>query len=153
MTARYSINKRDIISFLLHPQRLARLIEQSARDNTRLSALTVINRTLARSSVKSGYSSFESEIARMVEKLVVHRLLQLAGDQQVMRQVSALAWYKINQLEKQYTDALTEPSSTEQAMHHTYLLEQIAQFKKEPGDYKMPPAPSMPDGSPIGCGE
>lgn len=143
----------NTIKFLLTPARLSRLVEQHARDNSRLSLNSVIADLIKATEVKDNWSSYHQEIGRMVQKLVVQHLLKLAGDKNIMRQVSATALYQVNLLEKNLSTLTNNTSNVEQAAHIMYLLEQIAQFRKQPSDYKMPRAPSMPDGSPIGCGE
>ncbi len=141
------------LRFLFNPQRLARVVEQHARDNRRLSLYELMDEALSSVRVDSKSSSYEQELARITEKLAVQYILQLAGDADVMRQVSAVAWLKVNELEKRLQQQVGYTQDPSQLAHYTYLLEQIAQFKKRPADYKMPPAPGLPDGSPIGCGE
>ena len=143
----------NTVSFLLHPQRLARVVEQHARDNKRLSLPELIDKTLEAVEVSSKASSYEQEIGRMVEKTVVHQLLRLAGDESVMRQVAAVALYRINQLDGRLEGAFNNTTDSNQRAHISYLKNQIAQFKRDPKGYKVPEAPAMPDGSPIGCGE
>lgn len=144
---------QNTINFLLHPQRLARVVEQHARDNNRLSLPELLDEVLKAAAVKLDQFPYEQEIERLVEKLVVHQLLRLAGDEKVMQQVSAVALYKINQLETQLETQLKETRSPNQLAHITYLQAQIDQFKRDPKSYKVPEAPALPDGSPIGCGE
>jgi len=83
---------------------------------------------------------------------VVHHLLNLAGDQDIMRQVSAAAWLKLEQLEQRLIRLSGAIANAELNAHYTYLSWQIELFKRNPADYKVPEAPAMPDGSPIGCG-
>ena len=93
------------------------------------------------------------EIKRIVQKRTLQHLLQLAGDKSIMQQVSAAALYKITELEtdmKQFMEQRSDPATK---AHFTYLLQQISRFKDAPEDFKVPEAPSLPDGSPIGCGE
>ncbi len=142
----------NTLSFLLNPQRMARLVEQHARDNDRLSVYELLSQVLDGVRVRREQSSFEKEIARMTEKLAVSHLLQLAGDAGTMAQVAATAWLKVNELEKRLDTELGYSQDPEQMAHLTYLREQLRLFKQEPGEWKMPPAPAMPDGSPIGNG-
>lgn len=142
----------NTVSFLLQPQRLARVVEQHARDHSRLSLSELIDQTLKAAAVKLDQLPYDQEIERVVEKLVVHQLLRLAGDEKIMQQVSAVALYKINQLETQLEAQLKSTRSPNQSAHVTYLLTQIDQFKRDPKAYQVPEAPELPDGSPIGCG-
>ena len=117
-----------------------------------LSLNEVISNLIKITEVPGKGLAYHQEIARMVQKLVVQHLLQLAGDKKIMRQVSATALYQVKSFREELVSALNGAGNAEQAAHITYLLEQIAQYKKQPSAYKMPAAPKMPDGSPIGCG-
>lgn len=135
------------LTMLLNEDRLARLVEQRARDGKRLSLSDLFDYLLDAVRVKNDYSTYEKEIARNNEKLVLHHLLNLAGDGNVMMQVRAMALLKINGIE-----ARPETSnSPDQEAHNAYLKEQIRQFKNDPGAYKLPMIPALPDGQPIGC--
>ena len=135
------------ISLLLNQQRLARVVEQSAHDDKRLNLPDLLDQLLEAVRVRNDQSAYEKEIARNNEKLVLHHLLNLAGDDSVMRQVRAIAMLKINELEAK-AEVTLDPA---QVAHLTYLHEQIAMFKRNPKDYKVPYIPPMPDGQPIGC--
>lgn len=141
----------NTLSFLLNPERLARVVEQHARDPRRLSLYELMDEVLSAVRVDTKKPAIEQELARITEKLAVQHILQLAGDDGVMRQVSAVAWLKINELEKRLEQLANYTQDPSQLAHYTYLREQIAQFKRRPADYKMPAAPGLPDGSPIGC--
>jgi hypothetical protein len=139
------------ISLLLNPQRLARIVEQNARDNTRLSAYQLMDELLTAVRAKKEQSPFHQELARMTEKLAVNGLLQLAGDKQIMQQVSAIAWLKVNEQEKRLEQLAAFTQEPAPQAHYTWLLEQIRQFKRDPDRYKTPETMQMPDGAPIGC--
>ncbi len=140
------------IRFLLNPQRLARLIEQNSRDPKRLSANEAMNALLDAVGQKRENTSFEKEIGRMTEKLAVTHILNLAGDKDIMRQVSALALLKISELERKLAQQSSYSQDPNQLAHILYLQNLIAQFKSDPAKFELPAIPSMPDGSPIGCG-
>jgi hypothetical protein len=134
------------ISMMLNPGRLARMVEQHARDPQRMSLSEMLDELMAAVQVQESYSEYEKEIARANEKLVLHHLLNLAGDEKVMRQVAATAMLKINEMEAKM-DVTLDPA---QVAHYTYIHEQIAMFKRNPDDYEVPYIPEMPDGQPIG---
>jgi len=134
------------LTMLLNPARLARVVEQHARDGKRLSLNDLFEQLLESVKVKSD-SDYEKEIARNNEKLVLHHLLNLAGDESVMRQVRAIALLKVNELENRTETG----SNVDQQAHLLYLKEQIRMFKNNPAEYKLPTIQAMPDGQPIGC--
>ncbi len=140
------------INFLLNPQRLTRIVEQHARQSGQLSLYQYLEEILKSVRVNRDGSALEQEISRMTEKMIVQRLLRLAGDKSIMQQVSAVSLLKINELEKLSKQMEGFEENPLQAAHYSYLLHEINQFRREPSDYKLPKSPSMPDGSPIGCG-
>lgn len=135
------------LTMLLNEDRLARVVEQHARDSKRLSLDDLFNQLLDAVKVKNEYSEYEKEIARNNEKLLLLHLLDLAGDKEVMKAVSAAALLKINEMENR-TDSSFNP---EQQAHVAYLKEQIRMFKNDPSAYKLPTIQTLPDGQPIGC--
>lgn len=142
----------NTLSFLLRPERLARVVEQHARDGERLSLKDLLDQLIKSTSNQPALSGLESEINRLVQKRTLHHLLQLAGDKKIMQQVSAVALYKVNELEKELKSYLERGTDSAANAHATYLLQQISRFKNAPDKFEVPAAPSLPDGSPIGCG-
>ncbi len=140
------------LRFLLQPERLARVVEQHARDEQRLSLPELMDELLSAVRVNRQDAAFEQELSRITEKLALQYLLRLAGGREVMRQVSAVAWLKVNELEQEYDKRIKQATTDNQLAHYTYLKAQIAQFKQHPQKYEMPAVPELPDGSPIGCG-
>ena len=133
-------------------RRLARLVEQHARDKQHLGVHSLIEEMLTSVQVLSTQSPLERQIARIGEKLILNQLLRLAQGEGVMSQVSAIALFKINQIED-YVGVLSEKETgAEQQAHYIYMLEQIRRFRINPEAWKMPEALSLPDGAPIGCG-
>ena len=94
-------------------------------------------------------AAFEQEVGRIVHKRMVNHLLNIAGDKNIMQQVSAIALDEIRKLETKLLANL--PYSPAQRAHINYILQRIKIFKENPADFSIPPAPSLPDGAPIGC--
>jgi len=137
------------LSFLLNPARLARLVEQKALNPEALSANEVIDalqKTVARNAEAS---PMQQEISRITEKLLLHHLLQLAGDPGIMQQVSAIA----GEIARAWEYRLERSKDFRATAHNAYLKEQIRVFRLDPSKYKVPAPKTMPDGQPIGCGE
>ncbi len=144
---------RHTIRFLLNPERLARLVEQSARQEGRLSVAEVLDALDQAVRVKTQETNtFEAEIARVAEKLTVLRLLALAARQDINQQVVAEVYLKLVQLKERYARQAGFSGKPQQNAHYHYLLHQIELFQNNPKDYQLPETPEMPDGSPIGCG-
>jgi hypothetical protein len=138
------------LKFLLAPERLARMVEQSARSNAaRLSVNELFSTLLNKATQWSSLPSFEQEVGRIVHKRIVNHLLNIAGDKNIMQQVSAIALDEVRKLETKLLANL--PYSPAQRAHINYILNSIKIFKENPADFSIHPAPSLPDGAPIGC--
>ena len=143
------------LSFLLNPQRMARLVEQSARRPYYLSATEVMStlRRQLKEQVVGGAGDYQHAISRVVEQRYVYHLMKLAARSDIQPQVSAAALSTLIDIEGELPERLsnTATNSPDRA-HLRYLREQIAQFRRTPKQFKVPAAPALPDGSPIGCG-
>lgn len=138
------------LTFLLNPQRLARLIEHATRKPYSLSAFELIRATRreVRRNINSSGNDFEQAIAMVVEKRFVYHLLRLAADENIQPQVAALALSALSDIN------LNEDTNNNiERAHRRYLALQIDQFRRNPEQFEVPTAPKLPDGSPIGCGE
>ena len=78
------------LSFVLSPERAARLVEQKALDPSLPGLDDVLERLVARAATSAPASPYEAEIRRAVERVVAERLMGLAGGAR-MAQVRALA--------------------------------------------------------------
>lgn len=141
------------LRFLLNPARLARLVEQQTYNSDQLSVFDIFDRLHQATAEGPGAPQVHNELKRIVRKLYLHHLLQLAGDKGIMSQVSAAAWLQLDKLKKEAENTLASSASPDSKAHQLYILQQIDIFEKNPGAYKVPKAPSLPDGSPIGCGD
>ncbi|HKK74936.1 MAG TPA: zinc-dependent metalloprotease [Saprospiraceae bacterium] len=137
------------ITFLLNPQRLTRIIEQHARDQGHMDIFELFEGLANAVGAQPGQTPMEKEIGRMTEKLAVQHILNLAGDDGIMQQVSAAAMYQAKMLGERYNTTQSDPA---QAAHYLYLGNMIRNFFEDPSGFETPDIPAMPDGSPIGCG-
>jgi hypothetical protein len=91
-----------------------------------------------------------------VEKVALQKLLELAGDRRIMQQVSAAALLKVMQLQNEYGGPKgavgNMVNGADYKAHARYCQQQIEEFLSQPSAYKVAESPSLPDGSPIGCG-
>ena len=138
------------VGLLLHPERLARLVEQSARKSGQLSATEVITAALRAGRITSGESGYHQELHRMIDKAVFMQLLSLAADPKINQQVSALA---LNHAQRKAEEAGLAMGAGDQSSHQRYLQYQLALFKQHPESFLKPYKVDMPDGAPIGCGD
>ncbi len=143
------------INMLLQHERLARIIEHHARDARQMSLNEFLSKMAVSINAKDGYTAMEQEIARAVEKIFFLRLLGLAASDHGNQQVNAVALLKINEMGELMARSGKSTSDSAEQAHYLYLLQKIAAFRMNPAQFKIPEAPELPDGSPIGtigCG-
>ena len=141
---------------LLNPAKLARIIEHHARDNSLMSLGDLFHKMYLALNFKNGMTTLEKEIAMTNQKLFVHKLMQLAANKTGNQQVNALAWKQLDVLDGNFKGDLFMRANSKKLVneiaHFEYLRAKIEAFKEDPSDYEIPKSPTLPDGSPIGCG-
>ena len=140
----------NTLTFLLHPQRAARLVEHKARNSNMPGLGGVIDELMEKTWKAQKSSGLKGEVARTVDQLALQHLIRLSANKNTSTQVKAMALLKINELEQYLKDNLNSNDQNQKA-HFTFALMEISQYKKDPDGIKMPEAPDLPDGSPIGC--
>ena len=141
------------LTFLLNPARLTRLIEQKTYAADQLSVFDILGQLQETTKEGIGAPSIHNELKRIVRKLFLHHLMALAADDNVMSQVKAAAWLYLDEIKKEAEATFKTTNSPESKAHCLYQMQQIEIFEESPGSFKVPSAPALPDGSPIGCGE
>lgn len=138
------------LGMLLNPQRLARLLEQSARLPTVPSSLDVM-RTLRLQMERQrngAQSEYRAALHRVVEGRFVDHLLHLATADGVQPQIAGQALATLEELKANFGTRMNR----EYAAHLSFLRRKIDNTLREPQQFSIPAAPAMPDGAPIGCG-
>jgi len=141
------------LAFLLHPQRAARIIEQNVLyPDEKLPGLNDYLLFLSEQLEENLASSkgYERELARVAHKRYVAHLLELAANTKANEQVQAEGLAELVRI-KSSANGKTGNGAANGA-HYLYVVRQIEQFLADPTTVKVRPAPSLPDGSPIGCG-
>ncbi len=143
----------NTIALLLNPERLTRLVQQKAAGPQRLvSPQYVIEMLLTQAFFNHRETPWQAELANKIEKLVLRQLIALAADKSADQQVAAIALLQLDELDKQLDRELAGEKAFSRKAHLTWLKNEIRLFRQNPKEYQLPPAPAMPDGSPIGCG-
>jgi hypothetical protein len=137
----------NTIRFLIHPERLARLVIQQEMNPENLSPNELLEM------VFEACSSTDNAYERMVGKVYLNRLLELASSDDISPEVTGIVYAHINEMLK-YAEKgkLYNSPTAEEKAHFSYLERQIKLFEQNPTTFKPVKSPSMPDGSPIGCG-
>lgn len=142
------------LSFLLHPERVARLVEYSSRDKSLPSLGEMLEKLLAVTwkapVLQNGY---KAEVQRTVNAAVLQGVMRLVQDDEASSQSRAIALQHLDNL-RQWLETARKGAKDE-SVKAAYLLAsvQIAEFVKNPKTVVIPKPLAVPPGQPIGCGE
>jgi len=145
-----AVTAADItVSLLLQPERAARLVEQHALDPSLPDLAGVLERLVAATFDPRPADSYQAEIARAVQRVVVEEMEQLAATAE-MPQVRAIAALELRQLAQRAQQA-TAQGDVAQRAHLGLLAADIGRFLERSYDPTTHPQPlAPPPGSPIG---
>jgi hypothetical protein len=132
------------LSFLLHPERASRLIQQKAIDVNNLGLEEVIDELISATINKKHKDAYLSEAQTTINFRVLFHIMNLAGHTEVHPQVNAIASQKLKELSFQ----LAKDSGSNAI--HAEMIKRIREFNEHPELFKVIPSPKIPDGSPIG---
>ena len=137
----------NTLTFLLHPDRLARIVEQHAMYSSvnlpdldaYLENITDHIQQQARDNRREPYALRVSE---MNERRLAHHLIQLAANKEISGAVTAAAHGALRELRR--------PSGTELTANEEYIDHLVRSYLANPESYEPVVVPDLPDGSPIG---
>lgn len=136
------------LSLLLNSERASRLVQQKALDASLPGLEDVLSQTTRAVMGAPVADRYEAEIARVVQRVYVDRLMSLAMNAD-MAQVRALATYELSRLDA----ALPAGGAAEEQAHRMMLAMDIERFMErpmEPVAARPQPQPGLPPGQPIG---
>jgi hypothetical protein len=136
------------VGFVLEPDRSARMVAQHAVDPSLPGLEEVIDRLTKATFDAPVASTYEAEIRRAEERVLVDRVMSLASTAP-NAQVRAVASYKLTKLAARLR---TEPAAGEpEQAHRAQLAAAIKRFLDRPAEPLRPIAPlDAPPGAPIG---
>ena len=136
------------IGFVLEPDRAARVVGQHALDPALPGLEEVIDRLTKATFDAAAASPYEQEIRRATERVLLDRLLWLAG-RAPLAQVRAVALLRLEKLRERLD---VDPSGNDAESAHRYLLaSDIQRFLERPSEAIAPVYTSTaPPGAPIG---
>jgi hypothetical protein len=134
------------VSFLLRPDRAARIVNQHALDPALPGLGDIIDRLIAAAFDSRPAGSYEAEVQRVVQRVVVDRLLALAATAPMV-QVRAIAADRLETLRNRLY-AVQEGDDRSMAR---LIVSDITRFLVRPAEPAKPSAaPTTPPGAPIG---
>jgi hypothetical protein len=133
------------LSMVLSAERAARLVEQKALDASLPGLDDVLDRLIDGTFKAPAASPYEAEIRRAVQRVLVERVISLAGGAR-MPQVRALANERLVALAR----ATPTASDRLEAAHLTLLAQDVRRFLERPAGTAASAIPAIPPGAPIG---
>jgi len=132
------------LGLLLHPERASRLIQQKALHPKNLGLEEVLDEVIDNTFKKQHKDPYLAEVQNNINFRVLFHLMNLAASESVHPQVNAIANSKLKSIAM---GNLKDPFSNAISME---MIREIDKFYKHPEQFKVIPAPKIPDGSPIG---
>ena len=133
---------------ILNAERAARLVEQHALDPSLPGLEDVIDGLLEGTFGIRPSNSYETEVSRAVERVVVEGLTSLAA-RATMPQARAIASLRLRQINGRLASG--EGGETTDQAHYAMLSTDIERFLTRPADpFERPDTPDAPPGAPIG---
>lgn len=139
------------LQMMLNPERVSRLVTQSAIDPAQLSLESMLDQLLNVTWYKADPADgYQAEVKRLTDKLFLQKLIDLSGNQDVTPQARALATFKLSQLKGKLNAANANPKT---AAHHLFAADQIRRAEGNMADLRPSSAQAPPDGAPIDPGQ
>ncbi|MEW7292925.1 zinc-dependent metalloprotease [Aquimarina sp. 2304DJ70-9] len=135
------------LSFLLHPQRTSRLVQQKSLDKNQLGLSEALDQLIELTFNTKTNNAYYNEIQHTVRANVLKHLMQLNNNKDAYPQVNAIAYAKIVSLLRVLKEKNMNPLDK---IYNEYYVRQINNFLDKPENFKVVPSPKIPDGSPIG---
>lgn len=140
-----------VVGLLLNEQRAARLVEQDSRDLRAFGLDDVLDHLIEATWKSPRLAGYAGAVGRTVDDVVLEHMFALAANQRTTAEVRAVAAMKLEELRK-WLALQTAVKGMAQRAHLSYAAARIAEFQKNPKDWKPQPAAEVPEGQPIGMG-
>jgi len=150
-----SIAAEVTIGFILQPDRAARMVTQNALDQSLPGLGEVIDRLMRATFDQPTSGTYEAEVRRATERVLVDRVMWLA-QASPNAQVRAIAALKLDRMRTRSatTGAASTSMNESERAHRSLMAADIRRFQERPvvdqmGGRIVPPSPAPP-GAPIG---
>ena len=139
------------LQMMLNPERVSRLVSQSAIDPAQLSLEAMLDQLLNATWYKAEPADgYQAEVKRLTDKLFLQKLIDLASNQDVTPQARAIATLKLSQLKSKLSASVGNPKL---AAHHIFASDQIRRAEGNIADLRPTSTQAPPDGAPIDPGQ
>jgi hypothetical protein len=139
------------IGLILHPARVARLVQFHVRNEDYPSLEETIERLLEVTWKSERERGYHAEIGRAADQVLLYHLFRLAANKDAAIQARAVAESKLGQLMSWLNTRLKREQKKDAAQeaHMLFAISSIMRFLENPAQFELSPPAAMPDGSPI----
>jgi hypothetical protein len=131
------------LSLLLHPERMARLVQQKALNKKQMGPEEVLEELIKETIQKSHRDDYLNEVQQAINYNVLLQLIKLAESESATVKVKAITNAQIDELKDWLSD--------KDGALHQQMFREIENYRENPNEYKTKlNVPEIPDGSPIG---
>lgn len=134
---------------LLDPERAARVVLYSARNQNQPHLEKILSEITVQTIHQKYNNDYYAEIGRMVNNVVLTRLIYLSAGSSTYPQVRAIAFSELLSL-KMWLEQNLQDTDRAYAAHYNYMLKQINFYFENPDQIKPPARTQAPQGAPIG---
>jgi hypothetical protein len=135
------------LEFLLHPQRVSRLIAHKSLDKRQLGLPELIDELVAKTIKRNHSDTYLQELQHVININTIEQLFELSIHKNQYQQVNAIVMHKLDEI-KSYMETKKVEGNLE--IYNQSIIRMIEDFKKNPVNFKKSKAVVIPDGSPIG---
>jgi hypothetical protein len=140
-------------SLIFNPERSARLMNQSARNDNYPNLTDVTDAVLNATLLNDRHSGYLGSIQRGINVAVLRNLLNLAAHEHASPDVKSVTKMVIENLQMELSDLVFGSDEMVWNAHYRDLIRKIDRYLDDPSGFTTPPAPYMPPGAPIGSGD
>ncbi len=133
------------LGFLLHPQRASRLVHQHSLDDDLPGLGEVLDPVIETAFFENPSDPYLKSIQEVVAFRTLEHLMALANNSETHPQVTAITQASLDDLRTRVLRSGGSDIARE-------IVRRIDRFREHPELFKVPDAPKIPDGSPIGSG-
>ena len=137
------------VGLLLHPERAARLVGYHSMDSGVPGLAEVLDRVISSTWKTTHENGYHAEIQRVVDNVLLYRLVELANNEEAVAGVRAIAYLKLDELKSWLDEEVKSTGDEGQRAHFLYGASQIGLFQRDPGRVKLTKPLTPPQGPPI----
>ena len=138
------------LGLLLNHERVTRMIDLASRYEGIPGFNEMANQLVETTLGANQQTGYSGELQRLVSRLVLDHLIQLAANTDASGQARALATLKINNIKQRIAKRIMSKTDEHWKAHDIFALTQIQRFENNPEAVPVTDPLPAPDGSPIG---